>query len=134
MPEAISRASAPEGRDMPVRVVVVTLDKHLSGVAKRAGVAPATAYTYFASKEHLVAEVFWRRFVGQADRPIDRRRSPAARATATSSLTITGTPRSRHATARAKSRSGAQPLQRSCTADVPASASRRARSAAMSPL
>lgn len=34
-------------------------------VAKRAGVAPATAYTYFASKEHLVAEVFWRRFEAQ---------------------------------------------------------------------
>ena len=34
-------------------------------VAKRAGVAPATAYTYFASKEHLVAEVFWRRFRSQ---------------------------------------------------------------------
>ena len=30
-------------------------------VAKRAGVAPATAYTYFSSKDHLVAEVFWRR-------------------------------------------------------------------------
>ncbi|WP_068161880.1 TetR/AcrR family transcriptional regulator [Rhodococcus phenolicus] len=30
-------------------------------VASRAGVAPATAYTYFSSKEHLVAEVFWRR-------------------------------------------------------------------------
>ncbi|MCA9208645.1 MAG: TetR family transcriptional regulator, partial [Planctomycetales bacterium] len=30
-------------------------------VAKRAGVAPATAYTYFASKEHLIAEVYWRR-------------------------------------------------------------------------
>lgn len=50
-------------------------------VAKRAGVAPATAYTYFASKEHLVAEVFWRRFAGQEPRPLDRRRSPAARAT-----------------------------------------------------
>lgn len=34
-------------------------------VAKRAGVAPATAYTYFASKEHLIAEVFWRRFRAQ---------------------------------------------------------------------
>jgi AcrR family transcriptional regulator len=31
------------------------------GVAKRAGVAPATAYTYFASKDHLFAEVWWRR-------------------------------------------------------------------------
>lgn len=30
-------------------------------VAAAAGVAPATAYTYFASKDHLVAEVFWRR-------------------------------------------------------------------------
>ncbi|WP_426572802.1 TetR/AcrR family transcriptional regulator [Aquihabitans sp. McL0605] len=50
-------------------------------VAKRAGVAPATAYTYFASKEHLVAEVFWRRFDGQDAAPIDRRRSPANRAT-----------------------------------------------------
>lgn len=30
-------------------------------VAAEAGVGTATAYTYFASKEHLVAEVFWRR-------------------------------------------------------------------------
>jgi AcrR family transcriptional regulator len=30
-------------------------------VAQRAGVAPATAYTYFSSKNHLVAEIFWRR-------------------------------------------------------------------------
>jgi AcrR family transcriptional regulator len=29
-------------------------------VAARAEVAPATAYTYFASKNHLVVEVFWR--------------------------------------------------------------------------
>ncbi|QXC61917.1 TetR/AcrR family transcriptional regulator [Aquihabitans sp. G128] len=50
-------------------------------VAKRAGVAPATAYTYFGSKEHLVAEVFWRRFEAQEVPPTDRRRSPAARAT-----------------------------------------------------
>ena len=34
-------------------------------VAKRAGVAPATAYTYFGSKEHLIAEVFWRRYRSQ---------------------------------------------------------------------
>lgn len=31
-------------------------------VARRAGVAPATAYTYFSSKDHLLAEVLWRRF------------------------------------------------------------------------
>jgi AcrR family transcriptional regulator len=30
-------------------------------VARRAGVAPATAYTYFASKDHLLSEIFWRR-------------------------------------------------------------------------
>ncbi|MBS9373799.1 putative HTH-type transcriptional regulator [Rhodococcus sp. B50] len=35
-------------------------------VAARAGVAPATAYTYFSSKEHLVAEVFWRRLANAA--------------------------------------------------------------------
>ena len=29
-------------------------------VASRAGVSPATAYTYFASKNHLFAELFWR--------------------------------------------------------------------------
>lgn len=40
-------------------------------VARRAGVAPATAYTYFASKEHLVAEVFWRRFRDQEPHPHD---------------------------------------------------------------
>lgn len=30
-------------------------------VAAGAGVGTATAYTYFSSKEHLVAEIFWRR-------------------------------------------------------------------------
>lgn len=30
-------------------------------VAKRAEVGAATAYTYFASKDHMLAEVFWRR-------------------------------------------------------------------------
>ncbi|NKR24407.1 TetR family transcriptional regulator [Rhodococcus hoagii] len=40
-------------------------------VAKQAGVAPATAYTYFSSKEHLVAEVFWRRLAAMpADEPV----------------------------------------------------------------
>lgn len=29
-------------------------------IAKRAGVAPATAYTYFSGKDHLLAEVLWR--------------------------------------------------------------------------
>jgi AcrR family transcriptional regulator len=30
-------------------------------IAKRAGVATATAYNYFSSKDHLLAEVLWRR-------------------------------------------------------------------------
>lgn len=32
-------------------------------VAAEAGLGAATAYTYFSSKEHLVAEVFWRRLI-----------------------------------------------------------------------
>ncbi|MDP9820671.1 TetR/AcrR family transcriptional regulator [Nocardioides massiliensis] len=35
----------------------------IRSVAARAGVAPATAYTYFGSKNHLVAELFARRIV-----------------------------------------------------------------------
>ncbi|MAU81638.1 helix-turn-helix domain-containing protein [Gordonia sp. Z-3] len=38
-------------------------------VAKLAGVAPATAYTYFSSKSHLVAEVFWRRLSAGVPEP-----------------------------------------------------------------
>src|SRR5699024_11749637 len=37
-------------------------------VAAEAGVAPATAYTYFSSKSHLLAEVFWRRLTALPDR------------------------------------------------------------------
>jgi AcrR family transcriptional regulator len=51
-------------------------------VAKRAGVAPATAYTYFASKDHLVAEAFWRRLRGLSPVRVDQRRSPGARVAA----------------------------------------------------
>lgn len=45
---------------------VVLAEETLQGmtirkVAAKAGVAPATAYTYFSSKNHLVAEVFYRR-------------------------------------------------------------------------
>lgn len=35
-------------------------------VAAEAGVGTATAYTYFSSKEHLVAEIFWRRLCAGA--------------------------------------------------------------------
>ena len=48
-------------------------------VARRAGVAPATAYTYFTSKEHLVTEVFWRRLQALPDTALDRRRNAVSR-------------------------------------------------------
>ncbi|MEX0874022.1 MAG: TetR family transcriptional regulator [Actinomycetota bacterium] len=51
-------------------------------VARRAGVAAATAYTYFASKEHLVTEAYWRRIATLPDPRVDRRRGPSARVTA----------------------------------------------------
>lgn len=46
-------------------------------VAQRAGVSPATAYTYLASKNHLFAELFWRHLV----------EDPAARPTAAGDAT-----------------------------------------------
>lgn len=54
-------------------------------VARAAGVAPATAYTYFTSREHLVTEVFWRRLEATPETRVDRRRSAAARVSATMS-------------------------------------------------
>jgi AcrR family transcriptional regulator len=47
--------------------------EHLTvrNVARRAGVAPATAYTYFTSKAHLVSEVFLRRLLALPDTPAD---------------------------------------------------------------
>lgn len=48
-------------------------------VAARAGVAAATAYTYFASKDHLVAELFWSRLRALPEPRVERRRAPAAR-------------------------------------------------------
>jgi AcrR family transcriptional regulator len=46
-------------------------------VARRAGVAAATAYTYFASRDHLLTEIFWRRL--SALPPVDTSREPAKR-------------------------------------------------------
>lgn len=48
-------------------------------VAALAGVAPATAYTYFGSKDHLIAETFWRRIRALPEPRIDRRRSASVR-------------------------------------------------------
>ncbi len=50
-------------------------------VAAAAGVGTATAYTYFSSKEHLVAEIFWRRLVASPS-PASEADDPNARVVA----------------------------------------------------
>jgi AcrR family transcriptional regulator len=63
-------------------------------VAARAGVSPATAYTYFASKDHLYAEMFWRMLV-QAPEPRLTGRSATTRLQQTAAHLadlITGSP------------------------------------------
>jgi AcrR family transcriptional regulator len=50
-------------------------------VAAAAGVGTATAYTYFSSKEHLVAEVFWRRLAA-TQAPLSDSADPTARVVA----------------------------------------------------
>ncbi|PXX70735.1 TetR family transcriptional regulator [Nocardia tenerifensis] len=50
-------------------------------VAAAAGVGAATAYTYFSSKEHLVAEIFWRRLVS-ASSPASEDADPTVRVVA----------------------------------------------------
>lgn len=47
--------------------------------ARRAGVGAATAYTYFGSKDHLVAEVFWRRLQTLEPAPVDGRHGARTR-------------------------------------------------------
>jgi AcrR family transcriptional regulator len=47
-------------------------------VASRAGVSAATAYTYFASKDHLFAELFWR-LLASSPGPVITGRTPDER-------------------------------------------------------
>ena len=53
--------------DALVEATIAELREHgyegltVRNAARRAEVSTASAYTYFASKDHLVAEVFWRR-------------------------------------------------------------------------
>jgi len=51
-------------------------------VAAAAGVAPATAYTYFASKDHLIAEVFWRLLAALGPAAFEPGDAPTERVTA----------------------------------------------------
>ncbi|GAA1929303.1 TetR/AcrR family transcriptional regulator [Nocardioides marmoribigeumensis] len=63
-------------------------------VAAHAGVSPATAYTYVASKDHLYAEMFWRMLV-DAPGPRLTGRSPTKRMQQTATYLadlITGSP------------------------------------------
>ncbi|HTN99415.1 MAG TPA: helix-turn-helix domain-containing protein, partial [Microthrixaceae bacterium] len=68
---------------------VVELREHgfegltVRNVARSAGVAPATAYNYFSSREHLVTEVFWRRLVALDDTSLSAHGSPVDRVSAT---------------------------------------------------
>ncbi|NUP26818.1 MAG: TetR/AcrR family transcriptional regulator [Nocardia sp.] len=50
-------------------------------VATAAGVGTATAYTYFSSKEHLVAEIFWRR-IRSSETPVSEDADPTVRVVA----------------------------------------------------
>jgi AcrR family transcriptional regulator len=101
--ERLVAAAAEEVEDQGYRAISVR------SIARRAGVAPATAYTYFSSKDHLLAEVLWRRMralpppLVDLDRPVAERvaevvremglgtvDSPALVAACTSALLGTG--------------------------------------------
>jgi AcrR family transcriptional regulator len=67
--EAVSQVIAVTGYDgLTVRAV-----------AKAAGVSAASAYNYFASKEHLLAEVYWRRLSALPPVDVDAKASPGER-------------------------------------------------------
>ena len=57
--DKLLRAGAEELRSVGVDALTIRT------VALRAGVSAATAYTYFASKNHLFAELFWRALVNE---------------------------------------------------------------------
>ena len=54
----------------------------VQAVAERAGVTRATAYIYFSSKDHLIAELYWREFSDPED-PIVAQGTPAERVVVT---------------------------------------------------
>lgn len=89
--ESTRRALSPRQASTVERLTAAAVDElrergwsefTVRNVARRAGVAPATAYTFFTSKEHLVTEVFWRRLAALPETRVDRRRNATARATA----------------------------------------------------
>lgn len=91
VPEVARRDLGSRQAERVDALVAATLDELRAGgydgltvrnAARRAGVAAATAYTYFGSKDHLVAEVFWRRLDALAPPVVDDRRSPVRRVAA----------------------------------------------------
>jgi len=76
--------------DAAVELTGSTTDWGMRDVARQAGVSPATAYTYFSSREHLLAEVYaaWvnrlsdrlRQSPPRGSTPADRVRNVMARA------------------------------------------------------
>lgn len=91
-PEATRRRLSARQADTVERLTAAAVDElrehgyeglTVRNVAARAGVAPATAYTYFSSKDHLVAEVYWRRVQSLAAGTPDLEQSPAGRVAAT---------------------------------------------------
>lgn len=69
-PEATRRLLTPKQADTVQRLTEAGVEEvrengyeglSIRDVARRAGVAAATAYTYFSSKDHLLTEIFWRR-------------------------------------------------------------------------
>lgn len=69
-------AAADEARELGYEGMTVR------GAARRAGVAAATAYTHFASKDHLLAEVMWRAMSRLLEAPPARSARPVNRLTA----------------------------------------------------
>ncbi len=102
--EATRRRLTPRQAEVVALLVQATVEEveevgyaglTVRSVARRAGVAPATAYNYFSSKDHLLAEVLWRRMQSlppvsaDGDRPLSERLADTVRALV---LPATGSP------------------------------------------
>jgi AcrR family transcriptional regulator len=76
--ERLVAAAADEAEDRRYGEITVRT------IARRAGLAPATAYTYFSGKDHLLAEVLWRGMQSSphlvdVNRPVEERMAETVR-------------------------------------------------------
>jgi len=87
-PEAPRRHLSARQADLVDRLVMAAAEEVEEGdydsitvrsIARRAGVSAASAYTYFSSKDHLLAEVLWRRMQGLPTPLVDLHRPAADR-------------------------------------------------------